>query len=98
MVAWAGGESVANPTSSSSRSEELVMRKMSDSLVPSGTSWGSPARRVGGHAARVLAVLVTTSLGLAAGITPSQAATTYDPATDAYSMANTTVTTGATAW
>ena len=66
---------------------------------PSGTSWGSPARRRSLRcSARLVTVGVVTTLGLVAGAVPSGAATTYDPATDPYSMAATTAITGAQAW
>jgi serine protease AprX len=68
------------------------------SSSPSGTSWGSPAC----HAIRlrklVVAAIAMTALGLGATATPSNAATTYEPSADAYSMANTTAGIGADAW
>ena len=67
---------------------------------PSSTSSAGPVgQRVVRGAARFVVVGVVAAVGLAFGAAPSQASTTtYDPATDPYSMASTTAMIGAPAW
>jgi serine protease AprX len=78
-----------------------MRHRSSDPSAPSGTSWGSPIRtRVMRATARSLAVSVVAALGVSVAAAPSHAAATpaYDPASDPYSMANTTDLIGASTW
>src|SRR3974390_1971074 len=67
--------------------------------APSGTTWGSPTRRRGLRlGTRLTATSAAVALGLALSAAPSHASTSYDPASDPYSMANIDSIIGANAW
>jgi serine protease AprX len=68
--------------------------------APSGTTWGSPSRaRALRASARLCAVSLIAAVGVSMTAAPSHAASlSYDPASDPYSMANTTALMGATTW